>query len=132
MNRLLLTAFLFLTTLCTYGQSNLVVFSTNPDNEYVDGTTLSFTIMITNNGPDPAANVNIIYAIPPDIPIPIGVTKFWWTGSNGSSGTNVPVNSTIPLLGVNQTVSFTINIMIPNNYTGVLGDPVITYDKTTD
>ncbi|WP_129752076.1 choice-of-anchor L domain-containing protein, partial [Flavobacterium beibuense] len=133
MIRLLLTAFLFLTTITTYAQSDLVVFSTNPTNEYEGGELLTFTIMVTNNGPSPASNVNTYYAIPPGLlPIPNGIVRFWWTGSNGTSGTNVPVNSTIASLGVNQTVSYTINIQIPGTFTDPLPDAIVTYDTLSD
>ncbi|WP_157499480.1 choice-of-anchor L domain-containing protein, partial [Flavobacterium beibuense] len=133
MIRLLLTAFLFLATLTTYAQSDIVVYSTNPANEYTEGETLTFTVTITNNGPNPASNVHVYYAIPPGLmPIPNGYIRFWWTGSNGTSGTNVDLDSTILTLGVNQTVSYTINIKFPSEFTDELEDIQVTYDSHSD
>ncbi|TRW21098.1 DUF11 domain-containing protein, partial [Flavobacterium zepuense] len=132
MRKLLLTLFLLLGLLGAHAQSDVVVFNNNPNMNYVAGETLTFTVMITNNGPDPAINVNINYPIPAGIPMPVGITKFWWTGSNGSSGTNVAVNNTIATLGVNQTVSYTINIKIPDDYTATLNQPTVTYKTQSD
>src|SRR5690606_26098804 len=113
--------------------SDIVVYSTNPTNEYTEGETLTFTVTITNNGPDPASNVHVYYAIPPGLmPIPNGYIRFWWTGSNGTSGTNVDLDSTILTLGVNQTVSYTINIKFPSEFTDELEDIQVTYDSHSD
>ncbi|MUV04190.1 DUF11 domain-containing protein, partial [Flavobacterium rakeshii] len=133
MIRLLLTAFLFLVTLTTYAQSDIVVYSTNPTNEYTEGEVLTFTLTVTNNGPDSASNVHVYYAIPPGLlPIPNGYIRFWWTGSNGTSGTNVDLDTTILTLGVNQTVSYTINIKFPSEFTDELDDVQVTYDSHSD
>ncbi|WP_188621884.1 choice-of-anchor L domain-containing protein, partial [Flavobacterium suaedae] len=132
MKKLLLTLLLVLSTVGLYAQSDIVVFSTNPDNEYIAGETLSFSVLVTNNGPNPAQNVTVYYPIPSGITIPPGITKFWWEGTNSSSGTNVDLNNTIPVLGVNQTVTYTINIKIPNDYVAELPEFEVNYDLQSD
>ncbi|MBY8963406.1 choice-of-anchor L domain-containing protein, partial [Flavobacterium sp. D11R37] len=132
MKKLLLSFLLLLGTISLYAQSDIVVFNTNPDYEYEVGEILSFSVMVTNNGPNPAQGVNVFYPIPAGITIVPGYNKFWWTGSNGSSGTNLALNNTIPSLGVNQTVTYTINIKIPNDYVANLPVISVTYNTQSD
>ncbi|KGO91488.1 choice-of-anchor L domain-containing protein, partial [Flavobacterium subsaxonicum] len=132
MRKLLLTLLLFLGSLGVFAQSDVVVFSNNPNMTYVAGETMTFTVMVTNNGPQAALNVAVFFPIPTGIPIPAGVTKFWWTGSNGSAGTNVQLNNTIPTLNVNQTVTYTINIKIPDEYTLPIDPVQVTYATRSD
>jgi hypothetical protein len=56
MRKLLLSLFLLLGTLGTAFGQDVVVFSSNPDMEYVPGETMSFTVMVTNNGPAAGCN----------------------------------------------------------------------------
>ncbi|RZJ74270.1 MAG: DUF11 domain-containing protein, partial [Flavobacterium sp.] len=121
----LLTALLFLVTLCAYPQANINVVSTNPTNNYIAGETLTFEMIVTNTGNQTATGVNVFYPIPagitiPPNPMPTGVVKFWWTGSNGSAGTNVNLNNTIATLAPGQSVTYTIHIKIPYEYTDPL------------
>ncbi|SFQ48217.1 choice-of-anchor L domain-containing protein, partial [Flavobacterium akiainvivens] len=133
MRKLLLLLLLLLGTVSTvFAQSNITVFSSNPEMVYEDGETMSFTIIITNNGPDAASNVQTYFPIPSGITIPPGVTKFWWTGSNGTSGTNSQLSNTVPSLAVNQTITYTINVKIPNGYTQEIPPPVVTWRTQSD
>ena len=140
MIRSLLTALLFLTTLCSFAQSNIVVFNSNPDMVYEAGETLTFTIIVTNTGPQPASNVTTHMDVPPEVaalfnfnnPAPVGIIRYWWTGSNGSSGTNVALNNVIATMAVNQSVTYTVNIKIPDDYEGTLPPVVVTYNSHAD
>src|SRR5690606_23692079 len=125
--------------LCSYAQSNIVVVNNNPELVYEEGEVLTFNISVTNTGPQPATNVVVSYPIPPGLNIPMPnlpiippVIKFWWSGTNNSQGSNVPLNNTIPSLGVNQTVTYTINIRINNNYSaGDLPQPTVTWNDAS-
>ncbi|AWH84816.1 hypothetical protein HYN59_06615 [Flavobacterium album] len=135
MRKLLLILFLALGTLTATAQSNISVFSTNPTNAYVQGDVLTYTVMVTNTGPQPALNVLVFMAIPPDIPMPPGIMKFWWTTSLESPTivhSNVNLSHTIPTLAVNQTVTYTINIRIPSDYEQELQDVRVTYATRSD
>ncbi|MEL1243756.1 choice-of-anchor L domain-containing protein [Flavobacterium sp. DGU11] len=136
MKKLLLILFLFLGAITAKAQSNISVFSTNPTNAYVQGDVLTYTVMVTNTGPQPALNVLVFMAIPPDIPMPPGIMKFWWTtsleGPPAVVHTNVNLNHTIPTLAVNQTVTYTINIRIPSDYEQDLQDVRVTYATRSD
>uniref|UniRef100_UPI00135BC3BD choice-of-anchor L domain-containing protein n=1 Tax=Flavobacterium sp. MK4S-17 TaxID=2543737 RepID=UPI00135BC3BD len=132
MKRLLLLFFLLSAVSFSFAQSNISVFTTNPDNTYEAGEELSFSIIVVNNGPQPATNVRVNYPIPTGMVIPTGIKKFWWSGSNGSMGTNNPLNNTVATLGVNQSVTYTVHIRIPNSYTGTLPLPTVTYKSVAD
>ncbi len=135
MRKLLLALLLLLGTFGSYAQSNLSVFSTNPDNSYIDGETLTWTVMITNNGPMPAANVKAFYAVPAFLlPLPPGITKFWWFKDNGTtaSGTNSALNNITPVLAVGQTITYTLNVKVPNGYTGTIPQLQVSYTKSAD
>ncbi|WP_294818204.1 choice-of-anchor L domain-containing protein [uncultured Flavobacterium sp.] len=132
MKKLLLVLFLVLGALGAKAQSNISVFSTNPDNVYIQGEVMTYSVMVTNTGPQPAANVLVFMPIPAGIPMPPGILKFWWSGSNGSSGTNINLSNTINTLAVNQTVTYTINIRIPSDYELEIGDVRVTYASKAD
>ncbi|MFD2602556.1 choice-of-anchor L domain-containing protein, partial [Flavobacterium suzhouense] len=135
MRKQLLTLLLLLGTVFSYAQSTLSVFSTNPDNSYVAGETLTWTVMITNNGPGVANNVRATYAVPTFLmPIPPGVPKFTWYFGNGTgaSGTNTPINNVTPTLGVGQTITYTLSIKVPNDYTGTIPQLQVSYTKSAD
>src|SRR5688572_20996723 len=135
MRKQLLTLLLLLGTFCSFAQSNLSVFSTNPDNSYIDGETLTWTVMITNNGPSPANNVRAFYAVPTFLlPIPPGVTKFTWFKGDGTgaSGTNTPLNNVTSVLAVGQTITYTLTIKVPSDYTGTIPQLQVTYTNSAD
>ena len=100
----------------------------NTDNEtiYVPGTTSIYTLTATNNGPNTATVLNIQNAIPS------GIIQFSWIGSNGSNGTNVALNNTIPTLAVGQSVSYTITIQVPLTFTGSLTNTASYTTLSTD
>ena len=119
---LLINLLFILTAFGLYAQnSDIVISCNNPTLEYEDGEVNTFIWSITNNGPQALTNLYVTYPIPEDItippsPAPNGVLTFWWTGSNGSQGTNVALTNTIATLAVNQTVTYTIKIYIPHEY----------------
>ncbi len=98
----------------TNSGANLVVVNTDGATTYAPGTQKIYTVTVTNNGPSAATNVVVTNAIP------VGITSFSWTGSNGSSGTNIPLNDTLPTLANGATVTYTITLDIPNNFIGNL------------
>ncbi|QYJ68649.1 choice-of-anchor L domain-containing protein [Flavobacterium litorale] len=132
MKRILLTLLLVLGVTGLYAQSDVVLFNTNTNNEYDAGQTLEFSLLVTNNGPTPAQNVNVTYPIPDGLVITPGIPRFEWTGSNSSLGTNISLNNTIPVLGVNETVTYTITIKIPGSFDGELPEANVTYDTQSD
>ncbi|MCW4468234.1 choice-of-anchor L domain-containing protein [Flavobacterium sp. MFBS3-15] len=140
MKKLLLILLLALGTIAANAQSNISVFSTNPNGTYVQGDVMTYTVMVTNTGPDPASNVLVYMPIPADIPMPPGINKFWWTTSLEyvpppavqPVHMNVNLSYTIPTLAVNQTVSFTINIRIPSDYELDINPVRVTYASQSD
>ncbi|OYQ43368.1 hypothetical protein CHU92_03480, partial [Flavobacterium cyanobacteriorum] len=92
--------------------ADIVVVNTNNQAAYAPGA-VTYTVTVTNNGPETAQNVVVTN------PIPSGITAFSWTGSNGSSGTNTALNNTIPTLAVGQTITYTINLTVPTGYSAL-------------
>ncbi|KGO05385.1 Ig-like domain-containing protein, partial [Dokdonia donghaensis] len=79
-----------------------------------EGDTVSFTITVTNNGPDDATNVSLVDAIP------AGLTA---TVNNGNTGGDQPStytdpNWTIPLIGSGQFVTLTIEGVVDGGEDG--------------
>ncbi len=106
--------------------ADIVVTNTNNQSVYVPGSTVTYEVVVTNNGPHSAQNVNVLNAIP------AGITQFSWTGSNGSSGVNIPINNTIPTLTNGAVVTYTITMVIPAGHTGNLNSTVAVSSATTD
>ena len=106
--------------------ADLLVTNTNNQNSYVPGSTVIYTVTVTNNGPSNAINVLVAN------PIPAGITLFSWTGSNGSSGTNVALSNPIANLAIGATVTYTITVQVPLTYTGNLTSTTTVTSATAD
>ncbi|RZJ73996.1 choice-of-anchor L domain-containing protein, partial [Flavobacterium sp.] len=114
MKKTLLLLFFFFLSVSAFSQADIVVTNSDYSNYYIPGTTSTYTVTVTNFGPNAATNVNVQNAIPN------GIEYFSWTGSNGSSGVNDPLNNTIANLPVGQTVTYTIWMEIPASMFGPL------------
>ncbi|RYY46311.1 MAG: DUF11 domain-containing protein, partial [Chitinophagaceae bacterium] len=106
--------------------ANVAVTITDGQSSYVPNQTLTYTATVRNNGPSVAENVHVI------VPVPAGITNFTWSGTNGSSGTNVGLNNTIPALANGQVVTYTIVIQIPGGFTGSLNNQISATSATND
>ena len=93
--------------------SDLEIVNTDGNDAYLIGVN-TYTVTVTNNGPFDATNVHVTNAIP------AGITQFSWTGSNGTSGTNVSLDDTIAALLNGQTITYTITLTVPVTFTGNL------------
>src|SRR5690606_35338495 len=106
----------------TYTTSADISITTADDNDviylltnwaYTAGTDLVYTITVTNDGPNDAVNVQVTDPIS-DIPN-INIANVTWTGSNGTSGTG-DLSDTIAVLENGETVTYTVTVPIPANY----------------
>ncbi|WKW45969.1 Ig-like domain-containing protein [Myroides sp. JBRI-B21084] len=105
--------------------ADIVTVKTDGQTMYVAGSTVTYTITVTNNGPTAATNVTVADTAP------AGTTISSWTGSNGSSGTG-DVNNVLPTLAVGQTVTYTVNVAVPATMTGNLTNTVTVTSVTPD
>ncbi|MEI2421305.1 hypothetical protein V6O07_13610, partial [Arthrospira platensis SPKY2] len=90
--------------------ADVVAVITNNQIAYQPGTSATYTLTVTNNGPFDAENVAVTS------PIPAGMTNFQWTG-NSNVGFGIPLQDIIPLLPVGQSVTYTLTFTIPLSQT---------------
>ena len=105
--------------------ADLVTVKTNNQVIYTPGTSTTYTITITNNGPSTAQNVVVTDALPS------GITVMNWTSNLGTSGTGA-LNETIPSIANGGSVIYTVTIAIPVSYTGALTNIATVSSDTTD
>ncbi|WP_035693776.1 choice-of-anchor L domain-containing protein, partial [Flavobacterium soli] len=94
-----------------WGQYDIEITNTNGQAVYTLGGTSNYSVTVTNNGPNDATNVVI------ENLIPAGITDFSWTG-NGNPPTVTDLVDTIALLEVGDSVVYTIELTVPNDFTG--------------
>lgn len=126
MKKKLLLLYFFFLSVSAFSQADIVVTNSDFSNYYIPGTNNTYTVTVTNLGPNAATNVHVTNAIP------TGIDYFSWWGSNGSVGVNDPLDNTIANLAVGQTVTYTIVIEVPASYLGPLTSQTIVTSATTD
>ncbi|NMH27126.1 choice-of-anchor L domain-containing protein, partial [Flavobacterium silvaticum] len=109
----------------TFG-ADLVITNSDGNVTYVPGSNNVYTVTVTNLGPNDATGVVVSNLIP------AGITAFSWSGSNGSSGSNVPLADNIATLTVGSTVTYTITLGVPSGFTGPLTSVVNVTSTSTD
>uniref|UniRef100_UPI0030EEC6CF Ig-like domain-containing protein n=1 Tax=uncultured Flavobacterium sp. TaxID=165435 RepID=UPI0030EEC6CF len=109
----------------TANSADIVTVKTDNSATYTPGTNVTYTITVTNNGPDDATNVVVSDALPS------GITTATWSGDNGSSGTGALLD-TLPTLANGTTVIYTLTLTVPSSYTGNLTNVVTITSDTSD
>ena len=139
MKRILLIIAVLLCYLSGSAQADVAAVISDGVTTYTAGTTNTYTITVTNNGPDTATNVSINSLVPAGLD-PNLVT---WTGSDGSSGTGVLTN-VIPIMANGQVITYTLIVPIPANFpqtqnfaydvtvSSTTADPDITNNSASD
>ncbi|RRJ91812.1 choice-of-anchor L domain-containing protein, partial [Flavobacterium macacae] len=110
MKRALLCLFLLISA-SVFSQANLVVVNTDNSATYTAGQIRTYTVTVTNNGPEIATNV----VVSDVLPVGIDMTTVSWSGSNGTTGTG-GLNDTIATLANQGVVTYTVNIPVPSDY----------------
>ncbi len=87
--------------------------------------TLVYTIVVTNNGPSTATDVDLTDTLPAGVTFVSGTTTVGGQSVNGSGGSQT-VTSTIGTLLNGQSATITINATIDSTTTGTLTNTVIT------
>jgi large repetitive protein len=105
--------------------ADIQIVNTDNTTLYIPGSSQTYTVTVTNNGPDAAENVHVVNTFP------AGVTTGSWTGSNGSNGGNA-LDDTIALLGNGESVTYTVNVNISGSFTGNLTSQVAVTSDTFD
>ena len=105
---------------------DLAVTKTDKQDTYTPGSTVTYEIVVTNNGP-----ANVIDALVTDLmPAGIPVSNITYTASvtNGATtsvtGTQTGAISDKVYVPVDGSVVYTVNVNVPSNYTGNLENTV--------
>ena len=106
-------------------KADLVTVKTDNQNYYLAGSNVVYTITVTNNGPDDAANVTVQDALPQ------GITVMNWTNSLGTTGSGA-LTDTTPLLANGASIVYTVTIAVPDDYTGNLTNTAVVNSDTFD
>lgn len=80
---------------------------------YKPGDEITYKIVIKNNGPSYATNINI------SDPMPLGINDVTWTSTQNTNGTG-DIIDVIPLLQPNEQVVYTVLLKVPKNFRGDL------------
>jgi uncharacterized repeat protein (TIGR01451 family) len=115
MKKFLLLLMLLIFTVKGFSQADIVVTITDNQTVYVPGTTLVYTVTVTNFGPNRANGIQVTSPVPPGL-----ASSYYWQGSNNSFGTNSQLFDKIRKLDDGEFVSYTITIDVPSTYTGDL------------
>src|SRR4030095_4941769 len=102
--------------LCTtLAQANLAVTKTDTPDPVFAGSNITYTVGVTNNGPDSAFHVSLTDAIPAHTPFVSTTTPAGWTRTDsvtvGGTGT---LSFTKPSMINPETASFTIVVKVDN------------------
>jgi len=98
-------------------QVDVGVTKTDGKTTVLPGTSNTYTIVVSNNGPSTATNIAV------SDPLPTGVTSATWSGTNGHSGTGALVD-TIANLAPGSSVTYTSTVQISAAATGSLTNTV--------
>lgn len=126
MKKLYLILLTFFSSLIGFSQTDLSVTVDNGQTVYIGDQTIIYTVTVENLGPTDAVNVTVENLIPTQF------SSFSWTGTNGSTGTNVPLSDTIPLMTVGEVITYTITAQVVPNPTGNLTNTATVTATTPD
>uniref|UniRef100_UPI0040491450 choice-of-anchor L domain-containing protein n=1 Tax=Flavobacterium sp. TaxID=239 RepID=UPI0040491450 len=107
--------------------ANLVVSQIDGDDFYTAGQTTTYTITITNIGPEVATNVEISDLVPAGI----DPVNFNWDFNTGAETGSGDFNTTLPQIAVNETVTLVITVDVPSSFdqnTNIVNEVVVTSD----
>ncbi|WP_344789462.1 DUF7507 domain-containing protein, partial [Postechiella marina] len=105
--------------------ADIVTVKDDGFDKYLPGTDVVYTITVTNNGPSDAVNVIV------SDPMPSGIVDVTWVGDNGASGTG-DLDDTIAILVNGDTVTYTVTLSVPFEFTGDLTNTVTVISDTID
>ncbi|RYF66743.1 MAG: DUF11 domain-containing protein, partial [Cytophagaceae bacterium] len=109
------------------GGADLVIAHSDNVSAFTPGSTTTYTISVTNNGPAVANNVVIANNAPAGVP----VGNVSWTGTSGSGTGNL--NEGFATLAVGQTVTYQVTVNVPSDYdpdTNLVNTVSVTSDTT--
>ncbi|MFV0564583.1 MAG: hypothetical protein ACK5NB_01985 [Flavobacteriaceae bacterium] len=103
-------------------EADLSITKTDGVDTYMPGTTVTYTIVVSNAGPDTVTDASVVDAVPTGIPAAnVSYTAVVSTGSTTNvTGTQTGGINDLVTLPVNGTVTYTVTVNVPTDYTGDL------------
>jgi len=106
------------------GQSHLQLTKTSSTDRPTAGQPFDYTITVTNTGPDPATNVVVTDLLPADLAYQSDTC-----GGSYDAATHM-WTATIPSIGVNETVTCTITVVVQGPWTELVNTASASADQT--
>jgi len=123
------------TIVATTGQADLGITKTGTPNPVLAGNNITYTIVVTNNGPATSSNVTMTDTLPANttvVSITPPSTPTGWTCPAASGGTQTCTNSS---LGASTTSTFTLVLNVTSGTapkTAITNSAAISSSSTTD
>jgi uncharacterized repeat protein (TIGR01451 family) len=123
------------TIVATTGQADLGITKTGTPNPVLAGNNITYTIVVTNNGPATSSNVTMTDTLPANttvVSITPPSTPTGWTCPAASGGTQTCTNSS---LGASTTSTFTLVLNVTSGTapkTAIMNSAAISSSSTTD
>ena len=106
----------------TQGAADLAVTKTDGKTQYVPGTTTTYTIVVTNNGPSNVTGASVVDILPPQVEAPTW-TATYSSGSSGPASGSGNINTLVNLLN-GGTATFTVTAPVRAGSFGDLANTV--------
>ncbi|WP_443937397.1 gliding motility-associated C-terminal domain-containing protein [Pedobacter sp. MW01-1-1] len=96
------------------GGADLTITNTDNQTTYIPGTSNTYTVVATNNGPSNVVNANIAFQFP------AGATGSWtavYTGGATGNGNGINNANQLVTMPINSTITYTITMNVPSSTT---------------
>lgn len=106
----------------TLTSQNDVAITKSGPNSVQAGTTLTYTLNVTNNGPSTATSVSVTDVLPTGVTFVSGTSLIGTTTAGTVTNNNGTASVTIPTLNPGETAIVTLLASVPNTQTGTLSN----------
>jgi uncharacterized repeat protein (TIGR01451 family) len=113
-------------------RADLSVTKTDLPEPVVAGTNLTYTVVVTNNGPSAAAAVQLSEAVPANATFVSLTAPAGWTSVAPAPGGTGAITASIPSLAAGASATFTLVVAVNSAATGTISNTATVSSNTTD